>query len=86
VPEATPVRTLVPSGVEPTPVPPASATKSPSTDAPATTERPATYTIKKGDTLSGIAAEYGITWQELAKLNGIDDPGRLRVGQEIRLP
>jgi LysM repeat protein len=85
-PETTPAHTLVPSGVEPTADAPAPPTKAPASDAPAATQRPATYTIRKGDTLSGIAAEYGITWQELAKLNGIDDPGRLRVGQEIRLP
>jgi nucleoid-associated protein YgaU len=29
---------------------------------------------------------YGTTWQELAELNNIDDPRRLRVGQELQLP
>ena len=30
-----------------------------------------TYTVKAGDTLSGIAAKYGITYQVLAAYNGI---------------
>jgi LysM repeat protein len=51
-----------------------------------TSDAPATYTVKSGDTLSGIASVYGTTWQELAELNNIDDPRRLRVGQELQLP
>ncbi len=76
-PAATPERTLVPSEVEPTAAPPDA------TPAPA---RPKTYTIKRGDTLSGVAGSFGITWQALAELNGISDPGRLRVGQVLQLP
>ncbi len=44
------------------------------------------YTVKNGDTLSGIAAQYGTTYQELAKRNGIADPNRIYAGQEIRVP
>ena len=29
------------------------------------------YTIQSGDTLSGIAAKFGTTWQWLAEVNGI---------------
>lgn len=48
-----------------------------------------TYTVKSGDTLSAIAArELGKAsrWTEIATLNGIRDPRRLSVGQELRLP
>jgi LysM repeat protein len=76
------VRTLVPTEVEPTP-PPASATPAPTA---ARTAAQATYKVKSGDTLSGIAAEFGTTWQALAELNGIEDPGRLKVGQVLQLP
>lgn len=43
------------------------------------------YTIKKGDTLSGIAKKYGTTYQYLAKLNGIPDPNKIYAGQKIRV-
>lgn len=43
--------------------------------------------VEKGDTLSQIAKDYGKgkTYQELADLNGISDPGRIAVGQKIKL-
>ena len=44
-----------------------------------------TYTVKSGDTLSGIAAKYGTTYQALAALNGIADPNRINVGQVLRI-
>ena len=42
-----------------------------------------TYTVQAGDTLSGIAAKYGTTYQELAALNGISDPNIIHVGQVL---
>ena len=45
-----------------------------------------TYTVKKGDTLSKIASEYGTTYQKLASYNGIANPSAIRVGQVIRIP
>ena len=44
-----------------------------------------TYTVKSGDTLSGIAAKYGTTYQRLAQINGIADPNRIYAGQTIRI-
>lgn len=46
----------------------------------------ASYKIKYGDTLSGIAAANGTTVQELAKLNNIANPNRIYAGQTINLP
>jgi nucleoid-associated protein YgaU len=47
------------------------------------------YTIQSGDNLSkiskrfyGEAGKYG----EIASANGIDDPDKIRVGQELNLP
>ncbi|WNM67997.1 endolysin [Microbacterium phage SirVictor] len=45
-----------------------------------------TYTVAKGDTLSGIAGKYGTTWQELQKLNGLADPNKIFPGQKIKVP
>ncbi|MDR1954275.1 MAG: LysM peptidoglycan-binding domain-containing protein [Clostridiales Family XIII bacterium] len=64
--------------VKPTPAP-----------APAPTPAPtggSTYTVVKGNTLSGIAKKYGTTYQELARINGIADPNKINVGQVIKLP
>lgn len=44
------------------------------------------YTVQKGDTLSGIAAKYGTTYQKIAAYNGIANPNLIRVGQEIKIP
>ena len=44
-----------------------------------------TYTVKSGDTLSGIAAKYGTTYQELAKKNGISNPNLIYPGQVLKI-
>lgn len=49
-------------------------------------EEPAQYyTVKSGDTLSGIASKYGTTYQKIAQLNGIADPNKIYVGQKLRV-
>lgn len=45
-----------------------------------------TYRVKPGDTLYGIAQLYGTTVEVLQALNGISNPSRIAVGQELRLP
>ena len=44
-----------------------------------------TYTVKRGDTLYSIALEHGIDYRELAQSNNIDDPAKIRIGQELRI-
>lgn len=43
------------------------------------------YTVRSGDTLSGIAAKYGTTYQKLAQMNGIANPNKIYVGQKLRV-
>ena len=43
------------------------------------------YTVVSGDTLSKIASVYGTTYQAIAKLNGIQDPNKIYVGQKLRI-
>jgi LysM repeat protein len=87
--------TLVPSGGDPTQAPPAATTKPPARTPKPTSESggtggtgtgSGTYQVQSGDTLSGIAAKHGTTWQVLADLNNLDDPRRLKVGQVLELP
>ena len=41
------------------------------------------YTVKYGDTLSGIAYKYNTTYQTLAEWNGIKNPNLIYVGQRL---
>ena len=47
--------------------------------------RPQIHVVQKGDTLYSIAFNYGFDYHELAELNGIQDPGVIQIGQQIRL-
>lgn len=56
------------------------------TPTPTVTPTPIIYTIKKGDTLLEVARTFGVTVSELQAVNGIEDPRRLWIGQEILIP
>ena len=45
-----------------------------------------TYTVQKKDTLSTIAREFETTAAALTKLNGLKNPNRLTVGEELKVP
>lgn len=45
-----------------------------------------TYKIVSGDTLSIVAEKVGLSWQTLAKVNGITNPDSLKIGQILALP
>lgn len=44
------------------------------------------YSVKRGDTLSGIAKSYGITVGEIAKLNNVKNVNRIYRGQILKVP
>ncbi|ALN97934.1 glycoside hydrolase [Bacillus phage vB_BpuM-BpSp] len=44
------------------------------------------YTVKKGDTLGGIASKFKTTTSVLVSLNNIKNPNVISVGQVIKLP
>lgn len=71
-----PTRTLVPTEVEPTPAPPKATAAAGGK----------TYRVRSGDTLGGIANEFGTTVAILKELNGIENPRLLKVGQVLKLP
>ena len=53
--------------------------------APAPAPAARTYTVQSGDTLSGIAAKYGTTYQHLASINGISNPNLIYAGQVLKI-
>lgn len=77
------------------PTPQASATEpaKPATPAtpPATTKSSGSsgsadeYTVAEGDTLSSIAQQHGMNYQDLATWNNLQDPNMIRPGQTLRL-
>lgn len=44
-----------------------------------------TYTVVRGDTLSGIGDKTGVNWREIANLNGIGSPFLIYPGQVLKL-
>ncbi len=72
----------------PAPAPSAEPRPAPTPVAPAAPEpdwRPPTYTVKRGDTLHGIALEHGLDYRDVAAWNAMENPNRLEVGQVLRL-
>lgn len=81
-----------PSAVLPQPkaaasAPVAAAAKGTAPVGPATTESSGrTYTVVKGDNPVTIAKKMGVNSEELLKLNGLDDPKKLQIGQVLKVP
>ena len=72
-----------PSGKAPAPAP---APKPKPAPAPKPAPKPGTYTVLAGDTLSGIAAAHGTSWQELQRINGLANANLIFPGQVLTLP
>jgi len=47
---------------------------------------PGVYTVRRGDTLDGIARRFGVTQHELVAQNGIRNRHRIRIGQRLFVP
>lgn len=61
------------------------ATKQTETNTTTTNTNSNTYTVKSGDTLSGIAGKFNTTYTQLAQLNQISNPNLIHVGQVLTL-
>ena len=91
-PAATPViPTAAPPGtpIIPTAAPPGTAvvpTAGPSGPVTPPTTGEVVYVVKYGDTLSGIAWRYGVTWQAIAERNNLANPRLIYVGQRLIIP
>lgn len=60
--------------------------KVPGTATTTVKEKYTTYKIKRGDTLSEIAAKYNTTVDTLVKLNNIKDKNKINAGDTIKVP
>jgi LysM repeat protein len=45
-----------------------------------------TWVVEKGDTLFKIAESCGVSLDEIVRLNQIEDPDRIEVGQRLTIP
>jgi lipoprotein NlpD len=43
------------------------------------------YTVKKGDSLYRIALDHGVDYRDVANWNKIEDPGKIKEGQQLRM-
>ena len=44
-----------------------------------------THVVQYGENLSGIATQYGTTWQDLARVNGLSNPDMIYSGQTLNI-
>jgi len=84
-PEPVPTATHTPVPPEATAVPEPTATPEPAATEEAPSTVPETYTVQRGDNLTQISARFGMTVQEISRLNGIANPSQIYVGQVLRL-
>lgn len=71
----------------PSPSPAESAGASPTaSSAPTPAPTPIRYVVKRGDRLSTIAAQFGVTVQAIVDLNHLDNPDHIEVGQVLLIP
>jgi LysM repeat protein len=54
--------------------------------APADNANTKTHTVAKGETLTQISKQYGVSVEEIEELNKIGDAKKLQAGQTIRIP
>lgn len=67
-------------------LPPINTTTSSTSTTTPTTNRPKTYEIQQGESLSVVADKFDVNWIELARFNKIKDPDDIQAGQVIKIP
>lgn len=67
--------------ITPTTTTPTTITPTPSPSSPTNT-----YTVVSGDTLRKIATKLGVSWTSLARLNNLQSPYALEIGDVLKIP
>lgn len=62
------------------------ATAGPAPAQPAAPAAPTKYTVKAGDSLTGIAASFGVSVAAIQQANGLQDPNAIKVGMVLTIP
>jgi len=100
LPTPSPLPTPTPGPATPTPAvtpssaataaasPTGPASPSPSTSAAPSgpTPSPISYVVKRGDRLSDIANQFGVTVDAIVQLNNLDNPDHIEAGQVLLIP
>ena len=85
------IESVAPSTPSPSPTPSASPSASPTPTArptlsPSPSNGPVIHVVERGETLTLIAEQYGVTVDALKNANDIDDPNLIFVDQELVIP
>jgi len=75
-----------PIALPPPPPPPPRTPTATATPVPPTQPPERIHIVARGDTLSEIAAKYGVSQEAIAKANGMDNPNMLYIGQKLIIP
>jgi lipoprotein NlpD len=67
------------------PAAPAASAATAASSAGSALDRAESYTIRRGDTLYGIALDHGLDYREIAEWNALANPDVIREGQVLRL-
>jgi LysM repeat protein len=90
VPSATPTPATAaaanPATANPATANPAATVAGVENPAPADNANTKTHTVAKGETLSQISKQYGVSVEEIEELNKIGDAKKLQAGQTIKIP
>ena len=83
-PPPTPTQIIIPIVLPPTTVTAPPTPTQVETDENA--NEPEIYEVIAGDTLVGIASQFGVIVEEIMALNEIEDPSVIGIGQELLIP
>jgi LysM repeat protein len=86
VPKAEPVPAATPAAANPAVANPPAPTAGVENPAPADGANSKTHTVARGETLTQISKQYGVSVEEIEQLNKIGDAKKLQAGQTIKIP